>query len=102
MTSNNCEILLYNQQLVVITYELIYIVKDAHHWGKNHCEIGLLWHRANHPALSSIDVMIFNEESFKLSDLTHKQLETHGFRLSTVATDALVPKHQAVSIHSAD
>ena len=76
MTSNICEILLYNQQLVVITYKLIYIVKDAHHWGKNHCEIGLLWHRANHPALSSLDAMIFNEESFKLSDLTHKQLET--------------------------
>ena len=34
--------------------------------------------------------------------LTHKQLETHGCVLSTVATDALVLKHQAISIHSAE
>ena len=34
--------------------------------------------------------------------LTHKELETHGYALSTVATDALVLKHQAISIHSAD
>ena len=34
--------------------------------------------------------------------LTDKQLETHGYIFSTVATDALVLKHQAISIHSAD
>ena len=34
--------------------------------------------------------------------LTHKQLETHVCRLSTVATDALVPKHQVIIIHNAD
>ena len=34
--------------------------------------------------------------------LTHKQLETHGCLLSTVATDVLVLKHQAISIHIAD
>ena len=34
--------------------------------------------------------------------LTPKQLETHGCILSNVATDALVLKHQAISIHSAD
>ena len=34
--------------------------------------------------------------------LTHKQLETHGCVLSTVATDALVLKHQAISAHIAD
>ena len=34
--------------------------------------------------------------------LTHKQLEMHGCILSTVATDVLVLKHQAISIHSAD
>ena len=32
--------------------------------------------------------------------LTHKQLETHGCMISTVATDALVPKHHATIIHS--
>ena len=33
---------------------------------------------------------------------THKQLETHGGMISSVATDALVLKHQAISIYSAD
>ena len=33
--------------------------------------------------------------------LTHKQLEMHGCVLSTLATDALVVKHQAISTHSA-
>ena len=34
--------------------------------------------------------------------LTHNQLETHGCILGTVAADALVLKHQAISIYSAD
>ena len=34
--------------------------------------------------------------------LTHKHMEMHGCILSTVATDALVLKHQAISIHSAE
>ena len=34
--------------------------------------------------------------------LIHKQLEMHGCIPSAVATDALVPKHQATSTHSAD
>ena len=33
--------------------------------------------------------------------LTHKDLETHGCVLSTVATDALVLEHQAIGTHSA-
>ena len=32
----------HNRQLVVLTYELIYIVRAAHCKGKNNCEIGLL------------------------------------------------------------
>ena len=36
-----------------------------------------------------------------MQPLTHKQLETYGCVLSTAATDALVLKHQATSIHSA-
>ena len=35
-------------------------------------------------------------------ELTHKQLEMHGCVISTVATAALVLKHQAISNHSAD
>ena len=34
--------------------------------------------------------------------LTPKHWETHGCVVSTVATDALVLKHQAISIHNAD
>ena len=36
------------------------------------------------------------------SVLTSKQPEMHECIFSTVATDALVLKHQAISIHSAD
>ena len=35
-------------------------------------------------------------------DLTPKNRETHGCVVSTVATDALVLKHQTISIHNAD
>ena len=34
--------------------------------------------------------------------LTLKHRETHGCVVSTVATDVLVLKHQAISIHNAD
>ena len=34
--------------------------------------------------------------------LTHKPLEIYGCVISTVATDALVPKHHTISIHNAD
>ena len=33
--------------------------------------------------------------------LTHKQLETHGYVLRTVVTDALVQKQQAINTHNA-
>ena len=36
------------------------------------------------------------------TSLTLKHRETHGCVVSTVATDALVLKHQAISIHNAD
>ena len=35
-------------------------------------------------------------------NLTLKHRETHGCVVSTVAIDALVLKHQAISIHNAD
>ena len=38
----------------------------------------------------------------KVGHLTHKKMEMHGCLLTTVATDALVLKHQAISIHNAD
>ena len=36
------------------------------------------------------------------ADLTLKHGETHECAVSTVATDALVLKHQTISIHNAD
>ena len=41
-----------------------------------------------------------NEQDTKPNSLTPKQLETHGCVVNTVATDALVLRHQAISIHS--
>ena len=38
----------------------------------------------------------------KLNLLTPEHRETHGCVVSAVATDALVLKHQAISIHNAD
>ena len=37
-----------------------------------------------------------------VDELTLKHRETHGCIVSTVATDTLVLKHQAISIHNAD
>ena len=44
----------------------------------------------------------YNVAHMASSALTHKQLETYGCILSTVATDALVLKHQGISIYNAD
>ena len=60
--------------------------------------------------LVEIYIFSFKKMHLKLSNwqlclglnvLTHKQLERNGCIPSTVATDALVLKHQAISIHSA-
>ena len=48
------------------------------------------------------DAQKANKTTVQFSPLTLKQLERHGCVLRTVATDALVLKHQAISIHSAD
>ena len=37
-----------------------------------------------------------------INNLTNKHLEMHAYVVSTMATDALVLKYQAISIHSAD
>ena len=48
--------------------------------------------------------ILYTESLYKHNDstLTPKHQETHGCVVSTVATDALVLKHQAISIHNAD
>ena len=46
-----------------------------------------------------LQIKIYSNE---LGFLTLKHRETHGCVVSTVATDALVLKHQAISIHNAD
>ena len=48
--------------------------------------------------LKSIDLKVPN----LITPLTLKYRETHGCVVSIVATDALVLKHQAISIHNAD
>ena len=45
---------------------------------------------------------MFPQKNLARQGLTLKHRETHGCVVSTVATDALVLKHQAISIHNAD
>ena len=51
----------------------------------------------NDPIKSDYIMVIFSQWY-----LTHKMLDMHGCILSTVATDALVLKHQAISIDNAE
>ena len=46
--------------------------------------------------------MLSQPQCVDTSGLTLKHRETHECVVSTVATDALVLKHQAISIHNAD
>ena len=48
-----------------------------------------------------ITMIWYSYKYLKSKVLTHKGLEMHGWILSIVATDALVLKHQGISIHSA-
>ena len=50
----------------------------------------------------SSDIMVFSSDLQECRMLTPKHRETHGCVVSTVATDALVLKHQAITIHNAD
>ena len=53
--------------------------------------------------LALVQIMVLRRPGDNpLSDLTLKHRETHGCVVSTVATDALVLKHQAISILSTD
>ena len=60
------------------------------------------------PKISILDMnlgiinSILQPHSPGANELTLKHQETHGCAVSTVATDALVLKHQAISIHNAD
>ena len=47
-------------------------------------------------------IHVSRRPTYHQAELTPKHRETHGCVVSTVATDALVLKHQAISIHSAD
>ena len=68
------------------------------------------WHLVNivawgHQAITwtNVDhVLCCNMVPLGHNELTLEHLEMHGCVVSTVATDALVLKHQAISIHNAD
>ena len=66
------------------------------------CHLNMISHTIRHTmtSLRTIDQCLDSQKAPHL--LTHKQLEMHRCTLSTVATDALVLKHQAISIYSAD
>ena len=52
--------------------------------------------------LNCDELIVGEMGSQRLNELTLKHRETHGCVVSTVATDALVLKHQAISIHNAE
>ena len=59
---------------------------------------GLVTRRAR----ASAALFVMNIPNSAPNRLTLKHQETHGGIINTVATDALVLKHQAISIHNAD
>ena len=69
------------------------------------CIILKIWQKIQMSATE----MSFKNHTIKITatlpganELTPKHRETHGCIVSTVATVALVLKHQAISIHNAD
>ena len=58
-----------------------------------------LWCLVTFPEMLKTSIL---DMSLKSTYLTLKHREKHGCVVSTVATDALVLKHQAISIHNAD
>ena len=67
------------------------------HWNEN---VIILTKFSSLAALEVVEMTTSNAASDE--SLTFKHQETHGCVVSTVATDALVLKHQAISIHNAD
>ena len=71
------------------------------HRDKPHITYSMALHIWN--AQPSFQGLLENRKSTSVKAiLTLKHRETHGCVVSTVATDALVLKHQAISIHNAD
>ena len=56
----------------------------------------------NKTSVDATSSLGLNQSWRGISVLTLKHRETHGCVVSTVATDALVLKHQAISTHNAD
>ena len=60
------------------------------------------WVKLNYHWVSVDPDLCCHMVSLGQNELTLKHRETHGCVVSTVAIDALVLKHQAISIHNAD
>ena len=52
--------------------------------------------------ITDTNLLLTSKPTSNIVCLTHEQLEIHGSLLCTVVSDALVLKHQAISIHSDD
>ena len=66
------------------------------------CKMVAILLRPPYIKLCKLDHVVSRAQIQSLVPLTLKHRETHGCVVSTVATDALVLKHQAISIHNAD
>ena len=53
-------------------------------------------------SMGGANELVIGDGFLLIANLTPKHRETHGCIVSTVATDALVLKHQAISIHNVD
>ena len=83
--------LLIVQQWISYKYSL---VKSVITWLSINIDINLVMHHHGHISLCKV--------SYSTCRLTHRQLKKHGSIISTVTTDVLVLRHQAISSHSAD
>ena len=68
-----------------------------------HLRAVLYWNRRGTSWIALVPIYINKSWFAQLNHvLTLKHRDTHGCVVSTVTTDALVLKHQAISIHNAD
>ena len=66
------------------------------------CYVHFIWESCGLANGSQLIVALLTPSPTRIAKLTLKHRETHGCVVSTVATDALVLKHQAISILSTD
>ena len=73
---------------------------EVPHWGYTASKVDFYYMHGVKPGILQKQTSV--NWIYRYSRLTPKHRETHGCVVCTVATDVLVLKHQAISIHNAD